>query len=819
MKIRKIKEAQQVQDTEGYFMGEVPDYAVNMLGGGSVDTSQISGAFSNVDDAIRLVNQFDGSLLANVSFIFNFTKEGAYGVYLSALDRAIKTKALERKLEQSGYVVQVNDKGLLTAYPKDEETSREEVQKDIDRLYADIEGQGGTAFGINMGKVLEAARRDAASSESNDPEVWKWMAILHLGSTIVHEAIHAKGSTSEAPSESGEARFMEWALPIINEEYKRSFSGSEDEFQPLVVGSKNTWYKKAQNYVTKSFFERPTGSDLAGRFPVGMQTDMGMAGWALLMQQDQSIPIEKRLGRQYMSPVPEDLDQQNDSYELQLRKYTRDSEKIDSRETMEDLLSKDYDDSMIAYQPIEELLEEQRPKPLMVPIHKSASLTKKATLFGWMNNLEISDGSTIPGLGDRVMEWEDADEDFREEEKWIRSQPRYNPTYDIKGFYYRYIEPRFKPTLWDSYNSDLGGTAPARRFASKEEDQEDVQEFYKILAIINQIKSKIANGKIPSTRILVSDDLLDVIYQYLNKDSVVNTYASILDDSGDDKVVALWFFSPRLSNDAIARAEKIFRDGVQDVSEEKFLESLLKVRARRSANIKKIMREVKKICVQYKIRDLYAVGGYARSKAMKEPLWKVKDIDFSASWPMQSIKVGGLLAERLGVRDVHISNRTGTMTFYYKDVKIDFRGSYSPVDIRFLMRKNRIKITPLNMDIYNRDFTMNMLIYDIVKGRLFDVSGSSIPDIQHKTIRTFFDPHYICSQNPIVILRAIKFHVRYGFKIDEELEKAMIINAPLLFDGQYDDDRLIAAREEILSETKTAERIFEDFGISKIMEL
>jgi hypothetical protein len=52
--------------------------------------------FSRANDAIQLVNRYNSSLLSNVSFIFNFAKSGAYGVYLSALDRAIKTKVLQK---------------------------------------------------------------------------------------------------------------------------------------------------------------------------------------------------------------------------------------------------------------------------------------------------------------------------------------------------------------------------------------------------------------------------------------------------------------------------------------------------------------------------------------------------------------------------------------------------------------------------------------------------------------------------------------------------------------------------------------------------
>ena len=85
------------QDFGGFFTGEVPDYAIDILGTPSVDASQIKTIFGKTDKALQLVNEFDPSLLSPVSFVFNFSKGGAYGVYLSELDRAIKTKALKKR--------------------------------------------------------------------------------------------------------------------------------------------------------------------------------------------------------------------------------------------------------------------------------------------------------------------------------------------------------------------------------------------------------------------------------------------------------------------------------------------------------------------------------------------------------------------------------------------------------------------------------------------------------------------------------------------------------------------------------------------------
>jgi len=115
-----------------------------------------------------------------------------------------------------------------------------------------------------------------------------------------------------------------------------------------------------------------------------------------------------------MSPLPQGLSQENDVIESQLRKYVGKDFELDPKALTTTLLSEGYDPDR-GYFTIEELLDEKRPKPLIVPLKKAmaSKITKLATLFGWMNNLSISDGSTIPGLGDRVMAWKTGTKIFR----------------------------------------------------------------------------------------------------------------------------------------------------------------------------------------------------------------------------------------------------------------------------------------------------------------------------------------------------------------------------------------------------------------------
>jgi len=819
------------QDYGGYFTGDVPDYAADILGTPSVDAGQIKSMFGKADKAIDLVNRFNSSLLSNVSFIFNFAKSGAYGVYLSALDRMIKTKALKKKLEAQGYKVEQNEQGMLTAYPLKEEKSPDEIQADIDRLYADLETKGGSAFGINMNSILQAAKSDAMQAQSPDLNAWEWMALLHLAGTIVHEATHAKGDMGESGPEAAEAQFLQQALPIVNEEYQRSMEqeGRIEEFAPLTIGTTKrhaygrNWYKYAQSlpyYVPQSFLDRPSGSDLEGRYSMGINSDQGMAAWDMIMQEDQHVPLEKRLGRQYMSPLPPDLSQENDSYEEQLRKYTRDDWKLDPKATMEELLSEGHEGNR--YITLEGLLDETRPTPLILPLKKkklateaSKKITKVATSFGWMNNLEISDGNTIPGLSDRVMSWESREEDFVDREKEIRQQPRYNPTYDIKGFYYRWIEPRFRPQLFDDMTRDYSNTHPAKRFAASVEIDPEVAS---ILSVLVAAKKKILKRKILSTRFIITDDVMPVVDKiFSGPDFRIDVFNFGKTDAGEE-IYAVWVSSPEIKGSNIEKAEKYFQEK-DDEKVDDLLEELFRVSSQRRKNIDKIIGTVKDICKEYGVRDLYLVGGYPREMVLNRSATNVDEMDFSAAWANQSIKVGGLVAERLGVKDVNIFKNTMTLSFVYKDIKVDFKGDFVPIEVKGVLRERGIPTTPLNMDVYNRDFTINMLAYNISEDKILDICKESINDLEKEVIRTFFDPDYICKLNPIIILRALTLKIKYGFEICSRLQEAMINNASLLLNS-ISKSQLISARENVLKEgKKEARELFKQFGLEKIEEI
>lgn len=76
-------------------------------------------------------------------------------------------------------------------------------------------------------------------------------------------------------------------------------------------------------------------------------------------------------------------------------------------------------------------------------------------------------------------------------------------------------------------------------------------------------------------------------------------------------------------------------------------------------------------------------------------------------------------------------------------------------------------------DCLRRDLTINSLYKDISTGEVLDLTGRGIPDIKAHRINTPMDPDDTYSDDPIRILRTLRFASRYGWEIPKEVMDAM----------------------------------------------
>lgn len=76
-------------------------------------------------------------------------------------------------------------------------------------------------------------------------------------------------------------------------------------------------------------------------------------------------------------------------------------------------------------------------------------------------------------------------------------------------------------------------------------------------------------------------------------------------------------------------------------------------------------------------------------------------------------------------------------------------------------------------DCFRRDFTVNTLYRNIKTGEILDMTGRGVHDIKEGIIRTPLDPYETFDDDPVRILRCLRFAARFGWKIDEATMEAV----------------------------------------------
>jgi len=92
-------------------------------------------------------------------------------------------------------------------------------------------------------------------------------------------------------------------------------------------------------------------------------------------------------------------------------------------------------------------------------------------------------------------------------------------------------------------------------------------------------------------------------------------------------------------------------------------------------------------------------------------------------------------------------------------------------------RKPEVKLASLREDALRRDFTINTLLENLHTGEVVDILGTARSDIKRKVIRTPGDPKTTFAEDPLRMLRAVRFAARFGFTIDPDTYEAIKLEA------------------------------------------
>ncbi len=186
--------------------------------------------------------------------------------------------------------------------------------------------------------------------------------------------------------------------------------------------------------------------------------------------------------------------------------------------------------------------------------------------------------------------------------------------------------------------------------------------------------------------------------------------------------------------------------------------------------------------------EAYVVGGFVRDIILRR---ESKDIDFVCVG--SGIKLAEAVAHELGPKvHVNVFKNFGTAQISYGDLDLEFVGARKE-SYRSDSRKPIVEDGSLQDDQQRRDFTINALAICLNEKRFGELIDpfDGIGDIKRKLIRTPLDPAITFSDDPLRMMRAVRFASQLNFDIDADAFDAIIRQA----------DRLkIVSQERIIDE-------------------
>lgn len=172
-------------------------------------------------------------------------------------------------------------------------------------------------------------------------------------------------------------------------------------------------------------------------------------------------------------------------------------------------------------------------------------------------------------------------------------------------------------------------------------------------------------------------------------------------------------------------------------------------------------------------RECYAVGGYVRDLFLKR---ESKDIDFVTVG--SGIEVARAVGRKLPRAHVAVFKNFGTAQVKSRGTELEFVGARRESYHRD-SRKPIVEDGTLDDDLARRDFTINAMAVCVNASRFGELIDkyNGMADLRDGLIRTPLDPDVTFSDDPLRMMRAIRFATQLGFTIVEDTFNAICRNA------------------------------------------
>ena len=191
----------------------------------------------------------------------------------------------------------------------------------------------------------------------------------------------------------------------------------------------------------------------------------------------------------------------------------------------------------------------------------------------------------------------------------------------------------------------------------------------------------------------------------------------------------------------------------------------------------KIFETISEVADSLKV-DTYIVGGFVRDILLNKELKQDIDIMCVGS----GIELAKKIQKKINSKEkIKIFKRYGTAMINYDNLNIEFVGSRKESYSKNSRNPN-IESGSFLDDMLRRDFTINTLAIQLNKsnyGKLID-TFNGLKDLERKIIITPTDPNKTFSDDPLRMIRAVRFASQLKFDIDRETEKSILKNSSRL---------------------------------------
>jgi tRNA nucleotidyltransferase (CCA-adding enzyme) len=196
--------------------------------------------------------------------------------------------------------------------------------------------------------------------------------------------------------------------------------------------------------------------------------------------------------------------------------------------------------------------------------------------------------------------------------------------------------------------------------------------------------------------------------------------------------------------------------------------------------------------------DSYVIGGFVRDLILERDFKKDIDVVAVGSGIELALKVSQLLPNK---PKVQVFKTYGTAMLRFEDTEIEFVGARKE-SYTHDSRNPLVENGTLEDDQNRRDFTINALALSLNKetfGLLSD-PFNGLEDMKNKTIKTPLDPDITFSDDPLRMLRGIRFATQLGFEIEENSLESITKNAERI--NIISGERIVDELNKILSTAK-----------------